>query len=80
MARVTATSGFTGTSVGVRFVEGVADDVPEGPALAYFRRAAGYAVQDAPTRLAPAAPDDEDDPEDDGQGDAPAPSRGKRKS
>lgn len=37
---------FTGTSVGARFVDGVAEDVTDRAALAYFERA-GYRVEHA---------------------------------
>lgn len=47
MARVKIPTGdFTGIIVGVNFADGVAEDVPEGTALAYFRRH-GYTVEDA---------------------------------
>ena len=50
----TPVAGFTGTSAGVNFTNGVAD-VDEGPALNYFR-SAGYGVEDL------AEPADEPDP------------------
>lgn len=47
MARVQIPEGdFTGVIVGVSFADGVAEDVPEGTALAYFRRH-GYIVEEA---------------------------------
>lgn len=54
---MTPEAGFNGESCGVTFVNGVAEAVPDGPALRYFRNA-GYGVEplDAPEGGADEAP------------------------
>lgn len=65
----TPEQGYNGASVGVTFVSGVAENVPDGAALRYFRRA-GYGVEEMsaarPAQVAESAADGAEPDNDDG--------------